>query len=339
MAARAGIAFFCGQVETLNDILNLSLPFFGLIFLGYLAGRIVKLPESGLAWLNVFIIYFALPALFFKLIAQTPFEELANWPYIFATTFSTYTAFALAFAIGIVATRGRIPEATIQGVIGAYSNIGYMGPGLTLAALGPAAAVPTALIFCFDNTLLFTLVPFLMALGSSSGEGWAATAALVARRVFTHPFILATLAGVVAAYFRFEPPVAIDQMLTFLSGAAAPAALFTMGVTVAMRPIKRVPAELPTLLLVKLVAHPLIVFFLLSLMGITDMVWVATAILMAALPPALNVFVLARQYDVYVERASSSILIGTVVSVITVTALLYLVANNLIPQSIFGGSP
>jgi hypothetical protein len=35
-----------------------------------------------------------------------------------------------------------------------------MGPGLTLAALGPSAIVPTALIFVFDNTLHFTWCRF-----------------------------------------------------------------------------------------------------------------------------------------------------------------------------------
>ena len=302
-----------------------------------MAGKLVKLPESGLAWLNVFIIYFALPALFFKLLARTPFEQLANGSFIFATTFSTYTAFALAFAIGIFVTRGKVGEATIQGVVGAYSNVGYMGPGLTLAALGPAATVPTALIFCFDNTLLFVMVPLLMALGSSEAMSPGATARLIVRRIFTHPFILATIVGVIAAYFQFQPPRAIDQILTYLSGAAAPAALFTMGVTVAMRPIKRVPRELPVLLLIKLVIHPALAIVMLNALGVTDPIWVSTAVLMAALPPALNVFILARQYDVYIERASSSILIGTVVSVVTVTGLLYLIAHDHIPTQLFAG--
>src|SRR6266566_1550030 len=47
---------------------------------------------------------------------------------------------------------------------GAYGNIGYMGPGLALTTLGPAANVPVALIFCFDTLVLFALVPFLMTL-------------------------------------------------------------------------------------------------------------------------------------------------------------------------------
>ena len=52
----------------------------------------------------------------------------------------------------------------MQGVAGSYSNIGYMGPPLILAALGPAASAPVVLIFVFDNLLLFSLVPLLMAI-------------------------------------------------------------------------------------------------------------------------------------------------------------------------------
>ncbi|MBP0650912.1 AEC family transporter, partial [Mycobacterium tuberculosis] len=84
------------------------------------------------------------------------------------------------------------------------------------------------------------------------------------------------------------------------------------------------PAELPTLLLLKLMLHPVFVYLLLEGIGGFDRVLVMTAMLMAALPPALNVFVIAQQYGVYVERASTTVLAGTVVSVVTVTGLLYL---------------
>jgi|FEC22Drversion2_1045045.scaffolds.fasta_scaffold00008_253 malonate transporter len=311
------------------------MPFFGLIFLGYVGGKLVRHPQDGLAWLNTFIVYFALPALFFQLLSETPFEQLAQWSFVLTTTFATYCMFTLAFLIGFVVTRGNIRESTVQALIGSYSNIGYMGPGLTLAALGPAATVPTALIFCFDNAMLFTLVPLLMALGRNDQVNGVQMALGIVKRVLLHPFILATIAGVLAAYFEFRPPEAVDRLLTYLRSAAAPCALFAMGVTVALRPIKRVPAELPALILIKLILHPALVLVLLSFVGAFDPVWVYTAILMSALPPALNVFVLAQQYQTYVERASSSILIGTVVSIFTLTSVLYLISNALVPSDLF----
>ena len=95
------------------------------------------------------------------------------------------------------------------------------------------------------------------------------------------------------------------------------------------------PAEVPVLISIKLLVHPMIAWVMLSLVGNFDPVWVYTALLMAALPPALNAFIMARQYHVYIEQASSGILVGTIASVVTVTAMLYLLKNGLLPPNLF----
>src|SRR5262252_5620363 len=143
------------------DVVNLALPFFGLIFLGLACGKLKQIPETGLAWMNFFIIYVALPALFYRILAQTPLEQLRQVAFIVATTLGTTIAFALSFGIGYLMRR-HVGEATIAGLAGGYGNIGYMGPGLALSTLGVDAAAPVALIFCFDTLLLFSIVPFLM---------------------------------------------------------------------------------------------------------------------------------------------------------------------------------
>jgi malonate transporter and related proteins len=319
------------------QVLSLALPFFGLIFLGFFCGKVRRLPEEGLAWMNFFVIYVSLPCLFFKLIATTPFEQLSNWPFILSTTLSTYIAFAVSFCIGILLTRGDIRSSAIQGTLGAYSNVGYMGPGITLAAIGPAAAVPTALVFVFDCILFFTLVPFMMGMGGTARMNVWRTARAIVWNVVSHPFNIATAVAVLAAYFRWQPPEAIGVLVDVLSRAAAPCALFALGVTVALRPYEGVPTEVPIHLFVKLVFHPILVWVVLSAAGDFDRAWVFTAMLMAALPPAGNVFVMARQYDVYVQRASNGVLAGTVLSVFTVTALLYVIAGDVVPHDLFPG--
>ena len=307
------------------------MPFFGLILLGFACGRLMKLPEAGLAWMNFFIVYVALPPLFFKLVSATPFEQLTNGRFVVLTTFCTFVAYVASFGVGLLANRGNLKDSAIAAIVGAYSNVGYMGPGLTLAALGAGASVPTALIFVFDSMFFFSMVPLLMALAGGEKIRLLPMAALVTRRIATHPFNVATFFGVVAAWFKWTPPLAVDTILNMLKGAAAPVALFTLGVTVALRPLTRVPAELPVLLLIKLVGHPLLVFVVLSAIGGFEPIWVTTAILMAALPPALNAYVMARQYDAYVQRASSGVLVGTLVSVITVTTLLWMLAEKKLP--------
>ncbi len=314
----------------MSDIIGLALPFFGLIFLGYGCGRFVRLPEEGLAWLTFFIIYLALPALFYRIVAQTPFSELVNPRFILAVVVSTSLCAFLALGIGLWLRRGNVGEAAIAATVGGYANVGYMGPGLTLAALGQDAATPAALIFACDSLFFFTLVPLLMAVQRREGH-IGATLLLVVRRVLTHPFNVATLLGIVSAAFEFRAPGAVERMLDFLKNAAAPCALFALGVTVALRPLGHVPRELPPLLALKLLVHPAIALVVMTSLGTFLVPWVQTAVLMASLPPALNCFVLARQYRIYVEEASAAVLLGTAASVVTVTGALYLIKSGHLP--------
>jgi predicted permease len=313
------------------DILNLALPFFGLIFIGFACGRLKKLPDEGLAWMNFFILYVALPALFFRILSRTPFEQLAQWDFVKATTLATFCAFALSFVIGLIARRGRLADATLAAVAGGFGNVGYMGPGLALATMGQEAAVPVALIFSFDALLIFVLVPLLMTLGGSVRASLGRVLRDVVVGILLNPLLLAAALGVLAAAYRLEPPEAVDRLLQFLYVSAAPCALFALGVTVALRRLERVPRELPWLVGVKLVVHPLLVLTLLPLFGSFSETWTSAAVLMAALPPALTAFVFARQYGTWIEQASAVVLLGTLGSVTTLTGVMWLVKARALP--------
>ncbi|QCI68389.1 AEC family transporter [Phreatobacter stygius] len=327
------------------QVLNLAMPFFGLIALGFFTARFkawrgTAIPESGLAWMNFFLIYVALPALFYRILAKTPLEKLNNVPFVVGTTLATYTVFALGFAYVMWRSRGNMRFATVAGVCAAYGNIGYMGPGLAFSTIGPEAAVPVALIFCFDNILLFSLVPLLMALSGGSRRSLGSIMLETTVGIISHPFILATLAGVASAMVKFEPPEMLDRLLAFLQSAAAPVALFTLGVTVALRmesfaALARVATAISPILILKLIIHPVLVIVILSALGTFEPSWIFTAALMACLPPALNVFIIARHYDTWVEEASNAVLLGTVVSVVTLTSVLYLVKHEMLPINLF----
>ena len=289
----------------MTQVLALITPLFGLMVIGYIAGRIARLPLEGLAWLNFFVIYIALPAMFFKLLAQTSLSGSTGFRLVVITTFATLLIYCVSFFIALVYRYLRtgdanIGEATVQGFAGAYGNVGYMGAPLALAAFGPAAIAPAALIFSFDNALHFTLAPMLMAIDDQDkGNNRVQPLKLLGAigwKIISHPFILATIAGLSAAAFEYTPPEPIDNILGLLAGAAAPSALFMMGVTAALRPLKRVPLELGYLVPIKLILHPLLVYWLLTTLGNVPPVFIQTAVLLAALPVAANVYIVAEQY-------------------------------------------
>lgn len=312
------------------SVFNLVLPFFGLIFLGFFVARINRQPLEALGWMNTFIVYVALPAMFFQILSRTPVSELIQWAFIIGCTASTFCIFAIMFIVGMIRTR-RIDESTIQGLAAAYGNIGYMGPPLAILAFGAPAAVPVALIFCFDNILHFVMSPLMMAISGNDKRSKSELMLGVLKKIFFHPFIIATILGVGSAVTGLTPPLAMARMIDLLAAAAAPCALFAMGATLALRPLKRVPKELYLIVPLKLIVQPLMIYGLLTLVGNFPPIWVHTAMLMAALPTATNVFVIAQQYGVWVERASSSILATTLFSILTLTLWLYAMTKGLVP--------
>jgi predicted permease len=174
------------------------------------------------------------------------------------------------------------------------------------------------------------MAPLMMALSGNDKRSAPDLVISVLRKIFFHPFIIATILGVAAAIIGFEPPVALDRLIDLLAKAAAPCALFAMGATLALRPLKRVPKELYLIVPLKLLVQPVLIYGILSLAGDFPPIWVNTAMLMAALPTATNVFVIAHQYGVWVERASSSVLATTLFSVLTLTLWLYVMTHGLI---------
>ncbi len=306
------------------EVFALVAPLFTMIVLGFIAGKLAKLPLEGLAWLNFFVIYLALPALFFKLLSKINLTEFVSVKFLVITTWATFIIFILSFSIAAWRSKGDIGSSTIQGFAGAYGNVGYMGPPLALAAFGVPAIAPAAMIFTLDNTLHFILAPTLMALRKGQKQNPFMLFGKILLAIFSHPFILATIAGLSAAALQFTPPVPAQTAISLLAGAAAPAALFTMGVTAALRPLKTVPVELTWLVPIKLLLHPLLVYVLLTWLGPFDLVYVQTAVLLAALPAATNVFVLAQQYNIWQERASSVVVVSTLLAMVSVTVVIYL---------------
>jgi len=153
----------------------------------------------------------------------------------------------------------------------------------------------------------------------------------IARKVAFHPFILSTALGFVAARLNIDQPLEFQRFVDYLAQAAAPCALFAMGVTLALRPLKRIPAEMGSIVPAKLIIHPIVVYLALTTVGGFDPIWIYAAVLLAALPTATNVFVIGQQYGVWQERASATILITTALSVVTVSAVLIAIKSGFLP--------
>jgi len=317
----------------MTEILNLAMPFFGLILLGVVATRFWRLGEEGLTWINVFVVYFALPSLIFLVVSAAPFEKLIDWPYVTATSAATLASFLAMFATSMWLFATPFKTAALQGTSASYGNVGYMGLPLAVAFFGPEAAVPAALVFCFDCTVQFVATAFLATLAHEKNEDahWGEVVLRVSKQVFTHPFIIATMLGAMASALQFKAPGVLGTLLEMLMKSAGPCALFALGVTVGLRKFARVGRELPLVAGIKTLLQPLTALLVVGLIPGLDPLWLHVAVMMAALPTASNAFILASQYKAYVEGASTAVIVTTVISALTIPLLVYFIKAGVLP--------
>lgn len=310
----------------MQAVLDVVLPVFGLIFAGYLAGRFRILGQESSEALNRFVYYFALPTLLFLGMARVPTDQVLNAPFIATFLGGAIIAHAVAMLVGRFAFPGRLATRSLGALSGVFANTGYMGIPLFLTAFGPEGTLPAVIATVFNSAIMIGATVILIELDLSQGSGLTKALGDVARALLRNPLVTAPLLGIAwgAAALPIPRPMGIFGDL--LGASAGPCALFAIGLFLASRTLKalmggRRAIEVVWLTALKLVLQPLATWWLAGLLGL-DPFWAASAIILAALPTGALVFVLASQYGLYIERASAVILASTVISVVTLSAIM-----------------
>jgi malonate transporter len=306
----------------LQTILNTALPFFALIFCGYGAGRFKLLSEASIAGINAFVFYFALPTFLFNMMATSPIGEVPIGSFVAAYLGTGLAVFATAALLGGALFRIGPGAAAVQGAAAVLGNTGYMGLPLVAAAFGDRAVVPLAIGLTLEATVLIPLTIILIEASKGLGGGLHRLLSSVVGAMARNPLIVAIFAGGLFSATGLGLPAPIENFTELLGGAAGPCALFALGATLAGQRLSSGIAEVSYITTFKLLIHPAAMWFATTQLFDVDPLWATIAILGASLPVAANVFIIARQYDTYVERTSSAILVSTTASVVTVSALL-----------------
>lgn len=302
-------------------VLQLTLPFFAIIGIGAFCRRIGFIEASAGSLMARFAFYVALPPFLFMKVAAAPVEQMLNLGFVIRYEIGTFVIFVGAALIGGMLFRLAGSERAIFGLNAAYSNYGYIGVPLVIMAFGEAAAVPSALILLADSIMLVVLTAGFAALTPSVKLLTSLKNTLLA--LLQNPLLISVVGGFFWALFSLPVPVVIENLFTMLAGAAAPAALFALGITLAGQSLSSGLPEVMCLSLFKLIVHPLLLAVLfLGWPGI-DPLWVQVAILAGCLPIAANVYAMSEYYRAYTGRTAAAILLSTVVASASVPAVLF----------------
>jgi malonate transporter len=312
----------------MRAVIDVVFPVFGLILVGYLAGRFKLLGQESSEALNRFVYFFALPALLFVGMARVPAHDVLNLPFLTAFLGGIVIVFLLALVVARLAFPGTGPALTLGALSSIFANVGYMGIPFFLTAFGPSGVLPAVIAAVAMAALVMAAGVVIIELTLSAGGGVGTALARVVRAVALNPLVCGSLLGFAWNAAGIPLPKPLGTFADLLGAASGPAALFAIGLFLASQSINalmggRKAIEVVWLLVLKLVVQPLVTWWIAVAVGL-DPFWTASAVILSALPTGALVFVLAQQYGVYVQRASAVILASTVVSLITLSAIMVL---------------
>lgn len=295
-------------------ILNLTLPFFAVIGLGIFAVRSNMIDASAAKIINVFVFNFTMPALVVSGLAQQDFDALIDERFLLGWAIAGLLLFAAGGIISRLFFSGTTGEFAVTGQASSIGNNGFLGFPLLAAAFGDEGLRIAATALIID---LMLIIPLSIAILEASGGGSIKeTVRRVVKGALLNPFIIAILIGFFLSATGIGLPGPSERFVEFLAGAAGPAALFALGISLARLRFEGDLTSIFVISILKLILHPLAVFLTLSLLSV-DSKSIAIGVVLASLPVAGNVFVIAQRYDVMVRRISSAILISTITAVAT----------------------
>ena len=306
----------------MSAVINVAVPVFAIMLAGYLAGRFRILGESSSEALNAFVYWFALPPVLFLSMASVPVGEIFNWPFIWTLLGGMAIVAVPSVILARTVFRNGLGGVTLHGLTGVFANTGYMGIPLFLAAFGPDGALPAVIATAVNNAVLLGLTILLIEMDGGDGPSPLRVFANAVVAVVRGPLFLAPLAGILWSWSGLGLPEPTANFFSLMGAAAAPCALFAMGLFMVGKPITSGASEVGWLVFVKLLAQPLVTWWLAVAVFDLDFETTRGVVLIAALPTGALAFVVAQKYGIFVQRGSAAILVSTVLSVVTVSALL-----------------
>lgn len=287
---------------------------------GYLFERFRILKRGSSEILSGFVFLVSLPALIFISLARVPVGEFFNWPFLGALGGGMLAMFAISLLIARTVFPESLTANGLHALAATFSSTGYVGLPLVLIVFGETVLVPGIIGVVLPVALLMPLAIIIAEADKCRDGGRILQASL--RGLIRNPMIVATIAGLLVSWSGIFIPEAIANGFQLLGDAFIPCSLFSAGLFMAGATVKGERVEVGWVVLTKLVLHPLLTFWLAYWVLKLEEPLAAIAVIMAAVPTGVTVFILAQQYGAFVARSNAVIVVSTVLSLVTLTSLI-----------------
>ena len=295
------------------------LPFF-LVMLagaGLAQGRILE--SAGVNGLSRYVYWLGFPALLIHSLGAAAPPSAAV-----SVGLMGYAAGALCpLLLAALLARALRWPAGVQAALpmcAGLGNTGFLGLPLVVSLFGARALGWAGALVAIDWVLLASVSG--MSLHRASGEDRSALRAL-GRGLFT-PIVAGAVIGTAQMLGGWRWPGSVEASISLLSASATAAGLVALGAVLAARRATDEPREATapvwSAVAIKLLAGPACVAAAVTLLGAPS-AFRAAAVVMAACPTAVTVFIQARTAGVFADGSARVVALSTLLSAVSLTAI------------------
>ncbi|WP_118181446.1 AEC family transporter [Paraburkholderia phosphatilytica] len=311
---------------------TILLPVFGLIFAGFVCRRRGLLGHTAASELNKFVVWLALPALLFDIMAHATWQQLDQPAFIATFSIACAALFVLTLVARLMGGR-HLADASVDAIAASYPNTGYIGFPLCMILFGTASLTPTTIATILVACVLFSGAIVLIEVGLQTERAPHKLGLKVLAALLRNPLIVSPIVGALFAATHLPVPQSAETFLKLLGGAASPCALVSLGLFLAEKRSSDRPARPTTqrdsfvLTAVKLFVQPALTWWLAARVFALPLALVEMAVVLAALPTGTGPYMLAEFYRREADVTSRTILLSTIGSLVTLSALLLFVRH------------
>ncbi len=295
-------------------ILETITPVFFIIVLSFIIGKKIAIDVKTISFLTIYILT---PALFFTSLVNT---NITGGEFAQILIFIVFTSLCLMVLVNIWTRAGKIDTETKQALLlsTVFPNSANFGLPIVLVAFGTLG---------FERGIIFAILQNLLQ--NTLGVFIACNSHLDTRQSFLKvlkmPGFWAMILGLGLRGLNMVPPNVIMGPLRLMGQAAIPLTLITLGVQLSKIKLGAQPCIIGGASLIRLIAAPVIGFLFLYFFFDYTSLTSRVILLQAACPVAVTTTMLAIQFDSRPDIVSNSVLITTILSILTVSALLFFI--------------
>ncbi len=301
-----------------TDILNIVLPVFLVIGLGFGLRRGRLIDTVFISSVNHLVYYVVLPLLLFYKIGTADFSANFNPALVAGNITVVILGFAAVYWLsGAIHLPVTVRGVTAQGAC--RGNLAYMGLALVFNAYGEAGLTRAGILMGF-------LVPVynfgsILVLTLSQDKSTRPRRIHWLSKILLNPLILASALGIVWSIYHLPLPLLLRRALDIATGMALPLALLAIGGSFSIRRLQG-DLKLATLVsLCKLLLMPLLTGLLLLLLGV-DGLDLEVGILLAGAPAATANYIMAIELKGDAGLAGTIVMLSTLLSAFSYALLL-----------------